>query len=157
MVRPNVRSTLFCAAVLTLATALPAWCEDSRPTRITTARDEAPPAAPQPAGELNFTAYTGLGRVDGAHDRRDTPLEIDISTALAACPDGNTEISAMRIGGWRYNVAGVCDNLPPGGAVEVQGVGKTSVIASTRPAAEAGQDTVIRCDPATWRCGPAPP
>lgn len=157
MARPNVRFTPCCAAVLMLATALPAWPEDSRPVRITTTRDEATPAAPQPAGELNFTTYQGFGRLDAAHDRRDSPLEIDIAAALAACPDGNTEISAMRIGGWRYNVAGVCENLPPQGAIEVQGVGKTSVVASTRPAADADNDTVIRCDPATWRCGPAAP
>lgn len=146
------------AALLLLA--LPAWPQQSGgapPTRISTSPARAAPVAVKPAGELNMTAYTGFGRFDPRLDSRSTPLEIDLSVALAACPDNNLEISAMHIGGWRYNVAGVCEDTANQGSIALQGIGKTSVVATTRPPGDADQPMVLRCDPATWRCGPTKP
>jgi hypothetical protein len=126
-------------------------------TRITTSRPADPAPAARPVAQMQLTAYEGLDRVGTGHGSRRTPLEIELNLTLAECPDGNVEINAMHIGGWRYGVAGACDDALNRGVLAVPGSAAAPVVAGTRPARGDDQPTVLRCDPATWRCDATSP
>lgn len=131
----------------------------SQVIRVGTTRPESAPAAVKPAGQLRVTAYDGFSREHIPHVSGRTPLEIDVTAMLAECPDGNVEINALHIGGWRYNVAGACEQVLNQGLLSVAGIAPAPApaIATTRSPAGNEEQQVLRCDPATWRCGPAAP
>lgn len=130
----------------------------SQVIRVGTTRPESAAAAAKPAGQLRVTAYDGFGREHIPYGSGRTPLEIDVTAMLAECPDGNVEINALHIGGWRYNVAGACEQALDQGLLSVSGIAPAPVIAGTQtPAGNHEEQEVLRCDPATWRCGPAAP
>jgi hypothetical protein len=149
-------------AALALLTAHGTWAQDTASnttvTRITTSRPAEPSPGAQSVGPMQLTAYEGFDRVGTGRGSRRTPLEIDLAVMLAECPDGNVEINAMHIGGWRYGVAGACSDVLNRGVLGVQGItpASASVVARTRPAAGNEKQELLRCDPATWRCDAAP-
>jgi hypothetical protein len=149
----SARGVALLAAALLLAS--PGARSQQQVIRVGTTPKPAATVPTQPAGEMQLTAYTGFGRLGPSNGLRTTPLELDLTVAFAKCSDGNVEINTLHIGGWRYNVAGVCENALDDGLVSVHGIGTTSVIATTRSSSEDDPSKVIRCDPATWRCGPA--
>jgi hypothetical protein len=126
-------------------------------TRITTSRPAGPPPAARPIAQMQLTAYESFDRIGAGHGSRRTPLEIELNVMLAECPDDNVEIKAMHIGGWRYAVAGACDDALNRGVLAILGSATAPVVASTRPARRDDQPTVLRCDPATWRCDATAP
>ncbi|CAG0939656.1 hypothetical protein GPROT2_00675 [Gammaproteobacteria bacterium] len=165
--------------VAALALVLPvlAGADDRAPaTVITTARPA--PAEPQPAGTVRFDAYRNFdgrtpadgparpadsGPGHGGHDHDGTAMEIGVAVDLARCADGNTEVSAIDAGGWQHKVEDVCANAsaPAAGAVTLhQEAGPAPAAAApaapAAPATPAEARPVMRCDPATWRCSPAP-
>jgi hypothetical protein len=159
--KPSKFSRAAAVVAALLLMAIPrAWPQDATSTsvtRITTSRVQDAPATGRPAGQLQVTAYEGFNRFGAGRDSRHTPLEIDLTVALAACPDGNIEINTMHIGGWRYVVPGACAEALNHGVLSVQGIDLPSAVASTQQAAGSDQRQVMRCDPVTWRCAPATP
>ncbi len=118
------------------------------------------PAAAQtattPESRINVRVYEGFATLGPVFGSRDTPLAVDVGVSLATCPDGNTEVRALEIGGWNYQVAGSCAANATRGTIRVNaGSARTAPQAPPAPPATAPAAT-IRCDPATWRCAPAP-
>jgi hypothetical protein len=128
------------------------WNARTRPPAAAVA-DPAP--APAPAGQMQVRVYEGFGTLGPVYGAKDAPLAVDVGLGLVTCPDGDTEIGAMNIGGLRYDVAGTCRGTERGN------VSVTGATGATRPVAQAGAATngaggVIRCDPGAWRCASAP-
>jgi hypothetical protein len=146
---------LLTAAALVCATG-PARSQQppaSVPAAETAPARTAPAAAVTPESRIQvrvFEGFTTLGPVYGA---RDTPLAVDVGVALATCPDGNTEVQTLDIGGWNYQVPSGCDASTSRGAIRVDA---GSARSGTTPQRGAESPHVMRCDPATWRCAPAP-
>jgi hypothetical protein len=113
------------------------------------------PAVTKPAGNLPITTYRGFKPFGDGRGSPKSPLEIDLTVALAECPDKNVEINSLHIGGWRYNVAGLCQNALNDGVLRVEGFdrGSASVVAGTHRSHDLEQPQVMSCDPTTWRCG----
>jgi hypothetical protein len=149
------RGPILVAVLLGYQAALPA--QESAPAPpATIIRTQQPAAVPaSPAGQLQVRVFEGFGTLGPVYGARDTPLAVDVGIGLATCPDGNTEISAINIGGWRYDVAGTCNAVANRGAIRVEGATAEPLGAEPAPAAT-GNPGVIRCDPATWRCSRAP-
>jgi hypothetical protein len=154
--RPSPRLLSCAAALLALAALGPARAADPPPAQATGWRAGTRPAAPaapaaEPAGQMRVRVYEGFGTLGPVYGARDTPLAVDVDLGLVTCPDGDTEIGTMDIGGMRYDVAGTCDDVARG-AVTVHG----AATAGAAPVAQAGTAPAargpIRCDPATWRC-----
>ena len=109
--------------------------------------------------ELTLTVYDRRGRRDRdktfgpVYNRRGEPTELDVTTELETCPDGNTRVNALRIGTWRYRMDGSCDDFRRGGHISVSLDGGSTVI-TTRANEKKSQDdsAQIRCDAATWTC-----
>lgn len=154
---PRLRTTTL-LALLALGTAHAAdppaagngWRAGTKP---------AAPAEPlaQPAGQLQVRVYEGFGTLGPVYGAKDDARAVDVAVGLVTCPDGDTEIGAMNIGGMRYDVAGTCRDAGRG-SVTVEGAAPSGAApvaaAGTAPAAGG----VIRCDPGAWRCtSSAPP
>lgn len=140
------------ALLVVSAALLPAPAQQAAAQDATAA---VPPAAttvrPQSRANVRvYEAWATLGPVYGWHD---TPLAVDVGVALATCPDGNTEIRALDVGGWQYHVASSCTAGNERGSIRVDA---GSLKTTPPPATPAAQPTTIRCNPATWRCAPAP-
>ncbi len=155
------RGWVLAALVIGYHAALPA--EDAAPaarTVISTSRPAPADTAIKPAGQLQVRVYEDLGPLGPVDASPGTPLAVDVAVGLVTCPDGNTEIGPMNIGGWRYDVARTCADANSRGIIAVPGAAPApsamAPVASTARAASAGQ-SVIRCDPATWRCVTASP
>ena len=120
----------------------------------------AKPSAPQPAtpptAQLQMRVYEGFSTLGPVRGYRGTPLAVDVGMGLTKCPDGNTEINAMNIGGWLYDVPGTCASASEHGSIRVakpQQPAPGTAVPATPPAAA----PVIHCDPATWRCTSSAP
>lgn len=116
----------------------------------------AEPPAAAPAGQMQVRVYEGFGTLGPVYGAKDTPLAVDVGLGLVTCPDGDTEIGAMNIGGARYDVAGTCRGTERGSVTVEGATGATRPVAQAGPAADAARG-IIRCDPSTWRCASTPP
>ena len=109
--------------------------------------------------ELTMTVYGGVGgrRRGGAfgpvYNRRGVATELDVTTELETCTDGNTRVNALRIGTWRYKMDGSCDDFRRGGHISVS-LGDGSTMITTKSNQKKSQDdsAQIRCDSGTWTC-----
>ncbi|MCK6371882.1 MAG: hypothetical protein L6Q83_11280 [Gammaproteobacteria bacterium] len=100
-----------------------------------------------PQTTMNIRVYEGFNTLGPVFGSRDTPLAVDVGVALVTCPDGNTEVGALDIGGWNYQLGTACQAAGRRGAIRVN-----AGSAQTAPAERGPAAGVIRCDPATWRC-----
>lgn len=109
--------------------------------------------------ELTMTVYGGVGR-PGRHgafgpvyNRRGVATELDVTTELETCADGNTRVNALRIGTWRYKMDGSCDDFRRGGHISVSLDGGKTVITTQANQKKSQDDSAqIRCDAASWTC-----
>lgn len=110
--------------------------------------------------ELTMTVYGGRrdrrrgGKPFGpVHDRRGRALEMDVTSELETCPDGNTRVSALRIGTWRYKMDGSCEDFRRSGHITVDLGGSNAVVTTQSNSKKSADDSAqIRCDPATRTC-----
>ena len=109
--------------------------------------------------ELTLTVYDRRGRRDGdkafgpVYDRRGERTELDVTTELETCADGNTRVNALRIGTWRYKMDGSCEDFRRGGQISVSLDGGNTVITTRSNVKKTQEDSAqIRCDAATWTC-----
>ena len=123
-----------------------------RAQQIAAQNPASPPQAP--AAQLQLRVYEGFNTPGPAAGYQGTPLAVDVGVGLAKCPDGNTEISVMNIGGWRFDAAGSCGGDNQRGSIQVWNTPPPSAGTAAATGAATGAH-VIRCDPATWRCAPA--
>lgn len=118
---------------------------------------QPPAAAPQtvttPQSQIQVRVYEGFSTLGPVFGSRSTPLAVDVGVSLGDCPDGNTEVRALDIGGWNYQVASGCATNSTRGTIRVDAGSARTAPPAPRAAAQPG---TIRCDPATWRCAPAP-
>lgn len=161
--RAGAASLLAAALLARAATAVageppqaPAAPAASATTVIRTAPAQPPAPPPAPTAELRLRAYDGFGADRPAHDDAEVPFAVDLGIGLTTCPDGNTEVGALDVGGWRQDVTGTCSSIANRGSLSVDGAttGSLAGTAATRGPGEA--KTVTRCDPATWNCASAP-
>jgi hypothetical protein len=132
------------------------------PDRQKPASAPAPATVAVPQASTQIRVYEGFGTLGPIYDQRGVPpYAVDVGVGLTACPDGNTEITSLNIGGWLYQLGSICQDSGPGaqpGSISVRTVsaGEPAVqpprqtVTQTKPA-EPG-DTVIRCNPQTWDC-----
>jgi hypothetical protein len=112
----------------------------------------------EPSAQLQLRVYQGFNAFGPAYPFRDTPMAIDVTAGLIACPDGNTEISTLNIGGWLYAVPEVCADARQRGSIHVGGSAQPGTITTgTAGHARPATAPVTRCDPATWNCSRAAP
>lgn len=112
----------------------------------------APAPAPVPAeARIDVRVYEGFATLGPVYGARHTPLAVDVGAALVRCPDGNTAVRALDIGGWNYQLATPCN--APAGRGHVRVDAGSARAGAPVPAGVA----IIRCDPATWRCAPVSP
>jgi len=105
---------------------------------------------PAPTAQLQVRVYEGFNRLGPVYGSRETPMAVDVGMGLTTCPDGNTEIDLMNIGGWLYHVGGTCASSRSG-SIRVGTPQQQTPVTAPPPAPAAGAH-VIRCDPTTWRC-----
>ncbi len=109
--------------------------------------------------ELTLTVYGGVGRRERGkpfgpvYDRRGRATELDVTTELETCPDGNTRVNALRIGTWRYKMDGSCDDFRRSGHISVSLDGGNTVVTTRADDKKSqGDNAQIRCDASTWTC-----
>jgi hypothetical protein len=111
-----------------------------------------------PASGMRIRVYEGFGTLGPLYDQGGVPpYAVDVGVAMTACPDGNTEISSLEIGGWQYELGTACQEHRTGtssGSVAVRTVAHPPAPAGKAPAAPTTQPHVIRCNPNTWNCVP---
>jgi hypothetical protein len=111
----------------------------------------ATPPAQAPSAQLQMEVYRGFNTLGPVRGFRGPPMAVDVGTGLTLCPDGNTVVSTMNIGGWLYQVPDACTSAGQQGHVRVDK--PLQPVAGTAPhSAPAAGPPVIRCDPSTWRC-----
>lgn len=144
-------------AVLLLLAADGLAAEDSAPRSTPPAPQTGPPAKTgadgKPSSNLRIRVYEGFGTLGPIYDHGGVPpYAVDVGVAMKACPDGNTEISSLDIGGWTYQLGTACDE---GGTPASSG---SVTVRSTARAPAAGPQPspphVIRCNPNSWNCAP---
>jgi hypothetical protein len=120
-----------------------------------------------PQSHMQIRVYEGFGTLGPLYDHRGVPpYAVDVGVGMTTCPDGNTEISGLNIGGWHYQLGAACQLTDAGRATGSLTV-RQAVRAEPPPADASGRrDTgdrapppaggahVIRCNPNTWNCGP---
>lgn len=110
-----------------------------------TRRDDAREKMPRPGSSLTIRAYEGF-RTLRPYYGEEPAYGVDVTAEIEKCPDGNDRISALNIGGWIYEVDGDCYDYRRRDSQD-------SVSQEERDASEERPaETVMRCDPATWRC-----
>jgi hypothetical protein len=111
-----------------------------------------------PAANLRIRVYEGFGTLGPVYDHGGVPpYAVDVDVAMAVCPDGNTEISSLDIGGWQYRLGTTCQergNRAVAGSAKVHADPKSPVPPAAAAAPESTPPHVIRCDPNTWNCAP---
>jgi hypothetical protein len=104
------------------------------------------------AAELRLTIYEGGRRLGPVLDRRGQVMEVEVAAELENCPDGNTVVRALDIGGYRYRLDESCADLSRGSEVTVS-MQDTQTVTTSRPTqGTAARDRRIVCDPQTWSC-----
>lgn len=104
--------------------------------------------------EIKIRVYEEFPALGPGFGSRRSPFAIDIGAALTTCPDGNTAVNALDIGGWNYQLAPPCGEQASGSRIRVDaGSAQSGTGAATSGQPPAG----MRCDPATWRCAPQAP
>lgn len=111
---------------------------------------QAPATEPGPA-EFTVRIFDGDGRIGPAYGRNGELMATDVTSEVETCADGNTRISALRIGSWRYQLDGDCDDGPRSTRITVKDGGRTIEQSTEKEAASSGS-RVMHCDPATWSC-----
>ncbi len=86
---------------------------------------------------------------------RTTPLALDVDLELVTCPDGNTQVNRMTLGGAPYephNPGRDCTTSSGSGSVQVHDGQPREITATAGTPVPAEKQPTPRCDPATWRC-----
>ncbi len=120
--------------------------------------DDGEGVEPGPS-ELTMTVYDrrrGHGRGKGfgpLMDDRGRRMEMDVTSELETCPDGNTRGKAVRIGAWRYRVDGSCEDFWRGGHISVDLRGGNTMITTRADASKSpDEEPRLRCESSGWTC-----
>jgi len=118
--------------------------------------DDGEGVEPGPS-ELTMTVYDrrrGRGKGFGpVVDDRGRRMEMDVTSELETCPDGNTRVKAVRIGAWRYRVDGSCEDFRRGGHISVDlGGGNTMITTRADASKSPDEEPKLRCDSSSWTC-----
>lgn len=113
-----------------------------------------------PTSNMRIRVYEGFGTLGPLYDHGGVPpYAVDVGVAMTACPDGNTEISSLDIGGWQYELGTACQEHGTGtssGSVTVRTVPQLPAPTAAAPPPPTTQSHVMRCNPNTWNCAPTP-
>lgn len=112
--------------------------------QASTQSDDVRDNTPRSKSLLTIRAYGGFENLRPYYGD-ELAYGIDVTSEIEECPDGNSRISALNIGGWLYEVDGDCSDYHRRSQI--------SVSAKKQNNEEEKQDeAVMRCDPATQRC-----
>jgi len=108
--------------------------------------EDAGEKIPRPKSSLTIRAYEGFAGLRPYYGEQPAS-GVNVTAEMETCPDGNTRISALNIGGWLFAVDGDCS----GGDLRSAPVSATAADDDEDAEDQAGKP-VLRCDPANWRC-----
>lgn len=114
--------------------------------RAGTRVDDADEKIPRPKSLLTIRTYEGFGKLRPFYGAQPA-TGVNVTAEMETCPDGNTRISGLDIGGWLFAVDGDCSN---------NGQRLLSSVSQPDDGEEdeenQSDEPVLHCDPATWRC-----